>query len=48
MLCSTGMGTEAEVADAVPGSTALPALLLLHCVSSYPAPVEQANLRALI
>jgi N,N'-diacetyllegionaminate synthase len=47
VLCSTGMGTEAEVADAVGWLAGAPALLLMHCVSSYPAPIEQANLRAL-
>lgn len=48
VLCSTGMGTEAEVADAVAWLRPAPGLLLMHCVSSYPAPVEQANLRALV
>ncbi len=48
VLCSTGMGTEAEVADAVGWLTGAPGLLLLHCVSSYPAPVDQANLRAMV
>lgn len=47
VLCSTGMGTEAEVGDAVDWLSGAPGLLLMHCVSSYPAPVEQANLRAL-
>jgi N-acetylneuraminate synthase/N,N'-diacetyllegionaminate synthase len=48
VLCSTGMGTEAEVADAVDWLAGAPGLVLLHCVSSYPAPVEQANLRAMV
>jgi N,N'-diacetyllegionaminate synthase len=48
VLCSTGMGTEAEVGDAVGWLSGVPGLLLMHCVSSYPAPIEQANLRALI
>ncbi|MDP9219787.1 MAG: N-acetylneuraminate synthase family protein [Actinomycetota bacterium] len=47
VLCSTGMGAEAEVGDAVGWLAPAPGLLLMHCVSSYPAPVEQANLRAL-
>lgn len=47
VICSTGMATEAEVADAVEWLAGAPALLLMHCVSSYPAPIEQANLRAL-
>ncbi|MFL6099150.1 MAG: N-acetylneuraminate synthase family protein, partial [Actinomycetales bacterium] len=48
VICSTGMATEAEVADAVGWLAGVPGLLLMHCVSSYPAPVEQANLRALV
>jgi N,N'-diacetyllegionaminate synthase len=47
VICSTGMGTEAEVRDAVEWLAPAPGLLLMHCVSSYPAPVHQANLRAL-
>jgi N-acetylneuraminate synthase/N,N'-diacetyllegionaminate synthase len=48
VLCSTGMGTEAEVADAVGWLTGVPGLLLMHCVSSYPAPIDSANLRAML
>ncbi len=48
VLCSTGMGTADEVAAAVEWLVPAPGLLLLHCVSSYPAPVEQANLRAMV
>jgi N-acetylneuraminate synthase/N,N'-diacetyllegionaminate synthase len=48
VLCSTGMGTLDEVAAAVGWLSAAPGLLLMHCVSSYPAPLEQANLRALV
>jgi N,N'-diacetyllegionaminate synthase len=47
VLCSTGMATEAEVADAIGWLDGVPGLLLMHCVSSYPAPIEQANLRAI-
>lgn len=48
MLISTGMATLAEVAEAVATVRRGGApLVLLHCVSSYPAPPEQANLRAL-
>jgi len=48
VLCSTGMATLGEVANAVSavrdqgGS-----IVLLHCVSSYPAPESSANLRAI-
>ena len=47
VICSTGMGSEDEVAAAVGWLSPAPGLMLLHCVSSYPAPVEQANLRAI-
>ena len=45
LVLSTGMATEEEVAravDAVDGE-----LTLLHCVSGYPTPVDQANLAAI-
>jgi N-acetylneuraminate synthase/N,N'-diacetyllegionaminate synthase len=47
VICSTGMATEAEVRDAVEWLAPAPGLLLMHCVSSYPAPTDQSNLRAL-
>ncbi len=47
VILSTGMGTMDEVGDAVSWLDGVPQLMLLHCVSSYPAPVDQANLRAI-
>ena len=47
MLVSTGMGTEAEVAAAVAACADAPGLILFHCVSAYPAPISQCNLRAI-
>ena len=49
LLVSTGMATLAEVGDAVATirGSGSPPLALLHCVSSYPAPDEDANLRAI-
>ncbi|HVL53746.1 MAG TPA: N-acetylneuraminate synthase family protein [Vitreimonas sp.] len=50
ILLSTGMADMVEVAAAVDAihGTGNPQLALLHCVSAYPARVEDANLRALV
>lgn len=50
VILSTGMSTLAEVeaAVAVLAAAGCSELALLHCVSSYPAPAEQANLRAIV
>ena len=49
-ILSTGASTLAEVGRAVDAlcRSGCPELVLLHCVTSYPAPVEQANLRAML
>ena len=49
MLVSTGMSDLDEVSAAVDAIRAAgnPELVLLHCVSNYPARVEDANLRAM-
>lgn len=48
-ILSTGASTLAEVGCAIDALRrgGCPELVLLHCVSSYPAPIAQANLRAM-
>ena len=50
VLLSTGMATLAEVeaAVAVLAAAGCRDIALLHCVSAYPAPAGQANLRAIV
>ena len=47
MLMSTGMSSESEISEAIEAAkiSGCKSLLLLHCISSYPAPIDQANLR---
>jgi len=47
MIISTGMANEDEMQAAVDTalSNGAPGLVLLHCTSSYPAPIEAANVR---
>lgn len=47
MLVSTGMGDEDEVTAAIAATSAAPSVTLLHCVSAYPAPIAEANLRVI-
>jgi N-acetylneuraminate synthase len=47
MIISTGLASLAEMAEALQTAQANGAagVALLHCVSSYPAPIEEANVR---
>jgi pseudaminic acid synthase len=47
ILMSTGMASEDEISEAIETakSSGCNSLLLFHCISSYPTPVEQANLK---
>lgn len=47
VVASTGMASEHEVANALEALVGAPELTLLHCVSSYPAPAHEANLRSI-
>ena len=49
VIVSTGMATMEEVADAVRAirEAGDPPLALLHCLSAYPAPAAEVNLRAM-
>jgi len=50
LLISTGMASEQEITDAVDAArnAGCESLLLFHCISSYPAPIEQAHLKKII
>jgi pseudaminic acid synthase len=45
IIMSTGMASEAEIAEAVAATKGCGGLVLLHCVSAYPAEIGAANVR---
>ena len=49
MIISTGMANLEEITEAVETArqSGCEQLVLLHCISSYPAPIEQSNLRTI-
>lgn len=47
ILVSTGMANLDEVATAVTACARAPGVALFHCVSAYPAPESEANLRGM-
>lgn len=47
LIISTGLGTLEEVESAVAAGSAAPGVVVLHCVTAYPAPIESSNLRAI-
>lgn len=49
MLMSTGMASLTEVGDAIEAarSGGCNSILIFHCISSYPTPIENANLSAI-
>ena len=46
ILISSGMASEEEISEALEAARSFGArdILLFHCISSYPAPIDQANL----
>jgi N-acetylneuraminate synthase/N,N'-diacetyllegionaminate synthase len=47
LIISTGMGGLDEVERAYDAASGAPGVAFLHCVSAYPAPISESNLRAI-
>ena len=47
IILSTGMASEEEISDAVSAAkeSGCKQIILLHCISSYPTPIDQANIK---
>ena len=50
MIMSTGMANEQEISEAIETAkiNGCDEIGLLHCISSYPAPIEQANINTML
>jgi pseudaminic acid synthase len=44
LIISTGMASPEEISEALDAASASAGVALLHCISAYPAPAEEANL----
>ena len=47
IILSTGMSNEGDIEAALRCLRFAPSITLMHCVSGYPTPLDQANLRAI-
>ena len=47
LILSTGLADESEIAQALEAAKRAASVLLLHCISAYPAPLSEANLRSI-
>jgi len=50
LLMSTGMASKEEISEAIEmaRSSGCNSLLLFHCISSYPTPIEESNLKQIM